>query len=69
MFWFLYHILAAKMSSNIVGVSSKVNPLLRTCTVALGHKSLWPWATGPSLLLLRYSGKTVATGRRRPSLL
>jgi hypothetical protein len=69
MFWFLDHILAAKLSSNIVGISSKANPLLRTCIVALGRKSLWPQATSPLLLLRRYSGNTVVIGRRRPSLL
>jgi hypothetical protein len=44
-------------------------PLLRSDTIATGRKSLWPWATGPSLLKCCYSGSSVATGRRRLSLL
>jgi hypothetical protein len=43
--------------------------LLQTCTVATDHKPLWPRATGPSLLLCRYSGSTVAMGRSHLSLL
>jgi hypothetical protein len=34
----------------------------------MGHKPLWPWAAGTSLLPCRYSGSTIVTGRRRPSL-
>jgi hypothetical protein len=43
--------------------------LLRSGTVAMGHKSMWPQATSPSLLKRCYSGSSVATDRRRPSLL
>jgi hypothetical protein len=43
--------------------------LLQTGTVATGRKPLWPRAATPSLLLRRYSGSTVATGRSCPSLL
>jgi hypothetical protein len=43
--------------------------LLWIGTVAMGCKSLWPWAIGPSLLLHRYSSSIVETGRRRSSLL
>jgi hypothetical protein len=47
----------------------RVMPLLRTSTMASGRKPLWPWVTGPSLLLRRYSGSTVVMDRRRLSLL
>jgi hypothetical protein len=43
--------------------------LLQTGTMATGRKPLWPRASSPSLLMRRYSGSTVATGRSRPSLL
>jgi hypothetical protein len=43
--------------------------LLRIDTVASDRNPLWPWATDLSLLSRRYSGSTVAMGRRRPSLL
>jgi hypothetical protein len=34
-----------------------------------GRKSVWPRATGPSLLKRHYSSSSVSMGRRRPSLL
>jgi hypothetical protein len=33
--------------------------ILRTCTVAMVRKSLWPQVTGPSLLKHCYSGSTI----------
>jgi hypothetical protein len=35
--------------------------LLSSGTVEMGCKSLWPQASGPSLLKCRYSGSSVAT--------
>jgi hypothetical protein len=49
--------------------SYSTTSLLPTGTVATGRKSLCPLTTGPSLLKCCYSGGTVATDRRRPSLL
>jgi hypothetical protein len=43
--------------------------LLRSGTVATGRKSLWPQATSPSLLNCCYSDRSIAMGRRCPSLL
>jgi hypothetical protein len=51
------------------GSKSDHGALLHIGTVAMGYKSLWPKASGPSLLKRRYSGISVATTRRCPLLL